>query len=103
MKEINSYICIASCSGIRKTKLYIKYWLNHSIEILPRKHIVLTSFEIKSNIQVTQKCIIGKIRLFHADGAEVSTRPTESRLFRPNDEFEDMHAITQSLQVGISF
>ena len=66
-------------------------------------YIVLTSFKIKSYIQVTQKCIIGKIRLFHADGAEVSTRPTESRLFRPNDEFEDMHAITQSLQVGISF
>ena len=50
-------------------------------------------------IQVTQKCIIAKLRLFHADGAEVCARPTESRLFRPNDEFEDMQAITQSLQV----
>ena len=50
-------------------------------------------------IQVTQKCIIAKLRLFHADGAEACARPTESRLFRPNDEFEDMQAITQSLQV----
>ena len=52
-------------------------------------------------IQVTQKCIIAKLRLFHADGAEVCARPTESRLFRPNDEFEDMQAITQSLQVQL--
>ena len=50
-------------------------------------------------LQVTQKCIVAKLRLFHADGAEVCVRPTESRLFRPNDEFEDMQAITQSLQV----
>ena len=51
-------------------------------------------------MQVTQKCIIAKIRLFHGDGAEVRVRPTESRLFRPTDDFEDMHAMTESLQVN---
>ena len=56
-------------------------------------------FNMTHIIQVTQKCIIAKLRLFHAGGAEVCARPTESRLFRPNDEFEDMQAITQSLQV----
>ena len=50
--------------------------------------------------QVTQKCIIAKLQLFHADGTEVCVRPAESRLFRPTDEFEDMQAITQSLQVN---
>ena len=50
---------------------------------------------------MTQKCVIGKIRLFHPDGSDVGPRPPESRLFRPTDSFEDLHAITMSLQVGV--
>ena len=52
--------------------------------------------------QVTQKCVICKVRLFHPDGSECTTRPAASRLYRPGEpdqEFQDVFAVTASLQV----
>ena len=47
--------------------------------------------------------MICKIRLYHPDGSEAQGRPSESRLYRPDDdEFQDMFAITASLQEALS-
>ena len=32
---------------------------------------------------ITQKCVVARIQLFHPDGSEYETRPQTSRLFRP--------------------
>lgn len=52
--------------------------------------------------QITQKCVVMKVRLFYPDGPEVESRPSESRLFRPNDSMEDLSALTQTLQESLS-
>lgn len=52
--------------------------------------------------QVTQKCIISKVKLVHPDGSEGMMRSSQSRLYRPNDEFDDMYALTASLQEALS-
>jgi len=51
---------------------------------------------------VTQKCIVAKIKLCYPEGADCETRPPQSRLFRPTDSFEDMHTITASLQESLA-
>jgi len=51
---------------------------------------------------VTQKCIVAKIKLYYPDGVDCETRPPQSRLFRPTDSFEDIHTITASLQESLS-
>ena len=52
--------------------------------------------------QVTQKCVVAKIRLVHPDGGEELSRPSDSRLFRPNDSTEDLSALTQTLQDALT-
>ena len=52
--------------------------------------------------QVTQKCIVTKIKLYDLDGNVGLTRPPESRLFRPTDSFEDLSTMTMSLQEALS-
>jgi len=51
---------------------------------------------------VTQKCIVAKLKMYLPNGLEVRSRPPESRLFRPTDSFEDIHTITMSLQESLS-
>lgn len=52
--------------------------------------------------QVTQKCVVAKLRLVHPDGGEELSRPSDSRLFRPNDSTEDLSALTQTLQDALT-
>jgi len=55
--------------------------------------------------QVTQKCIVCKIRLYRPNGTEVESRPSESRLFRPPSDItatDDLHALTQNLQDALT-
>jgi len=52
--------------------------------------------------QVTQKCIVTKLKLYDADGNLSPTRPSESRLFRPTDSFEDLSTITMGLQEALA-
>jgi len=47
---------------------------------------------------VTQRCVVAKVSLKHADGRSESARPPDSRLFRPNDSMEDLKAMAQTLQ-----
>ena len=49
---------------------------------------------------VTQKCVIMKISLTHADGEEQGKRPSTSRLYKPSDSFEDLSIVTSNLQVS---
>ena len=49
---------------------------------------------------VTQKCVIMKISLVHADGEEQSKRPSSSRLYKPSDSYEDLSVVTNNLQVS---
>ena len=61
-------------------------------------------FSLQSR-QVTQKCIVCKIRLYRPNGTEVESRPSESRLFRPPSDItatDDLHALTQNLQDALS-
>lgn len=51
---------------------------------------------------VTQKCIVAKIKLYYPDGVDCESRPQQSRLFRPQDSFEDIHTITASLQEALA-
>lgn len=51
---------------------------------------------------VTQKCIVAKIKLYYPDGVECETRPPQSRLFRPTDSFEEVHTISASLQESLA-
>eukprot|EP00092_Neocalanus_flemingeri_P014649 GFUD01015811.1.p1 GENE.GFUD01015811.1~~GFUD01015811.1.p1 ORF type:complete len:777 (-),score=220.64 GFUD01015811.1:932-3262(-) len=51
---------------------------------------------------VTQKCIVAKIKLYFPDGIDCESRPAQSRLFRPQDSFEDIHTITASLQESLA-
>jgi len=51
---------------------------------------------------VTQKCIVAKIKLYYPDGVDCESRPQQSRLFRPTDSFEDIHTITASLQEALA-
>jgi len=51
---------------------------------------------------VTQKCIVAKIKLYYPDGVDCEPRPQQSRLFRPQDSFEDIHTITASLQEALA-
>jgi len=51
---------------------------------------------------VTQKCIVAKIKLYYPDGVDCESRPQQSRLFRPQDSFEDIHTITASLQESLA-
>uniref|UniRef100_A0A0K2V9X4 Putative LOC100881837 [Megachile rotundata] n=1 Tax=Lepeophtheirus salmonis TaxID=72036 RepID=A0A0K2V9X4_LEPSM len=57
---------------------------------------------IDKSRQVTQKSIVVKIRLYNPDGSEYGSRPSSSRLFRPHDSMEDLHAVTQTLQESLS-
>lgn len=52
--------------------------------------------------QVTQKCIVTKVRLCHCDGTDAGLRPSESRLFRPTDSYEDLSTMTLSLQEALA-
>jgi len=51
---------------------------------------------------VTQKCIVAKLKLYYPDGVDCASRPPQSRLFRPTDSFEDIHTITASLQESLA-
>jgi len=51
---------------------------------------------------VTQKCIVAKLKLIYPDGIDCESRPPQSRLFRPTDSFEDIHTITASLQEALA-
>lgn len=62
-------------------------------------------FCLPQSRQVTQKCIVCKVRLYRPDGGEVESRPSESRLFRPPSDItatDDLHALTQNLQDALS-
>ena len=52
--------------------------------------------------QITQKCIVTKIKLYDSDGNLAPSRPPESRLFRPTDSFEDLSTMTLSLQEALA-
>ena len=58
--------------------------------------------QIFQSRQVTQKCIVTKIKLYDSDGNLVPNRPPESRLFRPTDSFEDLSTMTLSLQEALA-
>ncbi len=51
---------------------------------------------------MTQKCVVCKVALFHPDGSEVESRPSDSRLFRPSDSLEDLQAVTHTLQEALA-
>jgi len=51
---------------------------------------------------VTQKCVIMKISLTHADGEEQGKRPSTSRLYKPSDSFEDLSIVTSNLQTALT-
>ncbi|CAB4065716.1 unnamed protein product [Lepeophtheirus salmonis] len=72
-----------------------------------RRYLVEIFFRFGSDVidksrQVTQKSIVVKIRLYNPDGSEYGSRPSSSRLFRPHDSMEDLHAVTQTLQESLS-
>ena len=48
---------------------------------------------------VTQKSVIMKITLELPGGKEHSSRPSNSRLYRPSDSYEDLSVVTTNLQV----
>ena len=48
---------------------------------------------------VTQKSVIMKITLELPGGKEHCSRPSNSRLYRPSDSYEDLSVVTTNLQV----
>jgi len=46
---------------------------------------------------VTQKCIVAKLKLFYPDGEECEGRPTSSRLFRPAESQEASGGLQEAL------
>jgi len=49
----------------------------------------------------TQKCVVLRLKLFGQDGEEWAKRPSQSRLFRPSDSYEDLSIVTNDLRTAL--
>jgi len=49
----------------------------------------------------TQKCVVLRLQLFGQDGKEWAKRPSQSRLFRPSDSYEDLSIVTNDLRTAL--
>ncbi|XP_023336582.1 sarcolemmal membrane-associated protein [Eurytemora carolleeae] len=50
---------------------------------------------------VTQKAIVSRIKLIHEDGAESSSRPTHSKLYRPTESYDEVTLANQNIQDSV--
>jgi len=51
--------------------------------------------------KTTQKCVVLRLQLLDCEGQEWPSRPSQSRLYRPTDSFEDLSIVTTDLQSSL--
>ena len=92
---------------IRKFESYVSFFSksckeSEMTEIFTGDILRFGSDVVDKSRNVTQKCVIVKVTLHHANGEEQKQRPSTSRLYKPSDSFEDLSVVTSNLQNSLS-